>query len=394
MSAEQFEYDPFTAGLTEDPYEEYRRLRDEQPLYHSERHGFYAVSRYEDVRTVSRDWKLFSSAEGVDVDNTALLGGPNFLERDPPDHDWWRRFFQARFAAKPIRESLMPVIEAEVTRLLDQALESDPDQVDLGTQFAWQLPIAVTGHMLGVPKADQPMISEHLRVFQEREPGETVAPERSAEAASSVHAYLAELIEDRRRNLGDDLLSLMLTAERDGQPLPEDHVLGNTFFFLDAGTHTTSSLISHGLVLLDRHRDQRTWLAENPEQMPQAVEEVLRFDAPLRFLRRVTTADCAFHGETVPEGSSIFMLYCAANRDERRWVDPDSFDVRRKAERHMGLGEGIHFCMGAPIARFETVTALDAILDRLPDYEVNGPPVRIRSHMMNGYTSIPVSPGG
>jgi cytochrome P450 len=386
------EYDPFTAGM-DDPYERYRRLRDEQPLYHSERYGFYAVSRYEDVRAVSRDWKTFSSAQGVDVDHTALLGGPNFLECDPPEHDWWRRVFQARFAAKAIRESLEPVIEAEVARLLDVALESNPSEVDLGSQFAWELPIAVTGHMLGVPKADQSALSENLRLFQERDPGDVTPPAHSAQAAADVHTYLGELIEDRRQHLGDDLLSLMLTVERDGRPLPEDQVLGNTFFFLDAGTHTTSSLISHGLVLLDWHRDQRRWLIDNRERVPDAVEEVLRFEAPLRFLRRVTTSECTLHDQTVPEGSSVFMLYCAANRDERRWRDPDTFDVTRKAERHMGLGDGIHHCMGAPIARFETAIALDAILDRLPDYELSGPLERIRSHMMNGYTSIPVSTG-
>lgn len=388
-----FNYDPFTAGTTENPYEEYRILRDGHPLYHSERYGFYAVSRYEDVRAVSRDWKTFSSAEGVDVDHTALLGGPNFLECDPPDHDWWRRLFQPRFAAKAIREALWPVIEGEVAELLDTALEADRDHVDLGSQFAWRLPIAVTGHMLGVPKADQPALSDSLRWFQEREPGQTVPPKRSEDAAAEVHEYLTGLIAERRKSPGDDLLGLMLTAERDGKRLPEAEVIGNAFFFLDAGTHTTSSLISHGLVLLDRHRDQRRWLIENPDQVPTAVEEVLRYDAPLRFIRRVTTTDWEAHGVTVPKGSSVFMLYCAANRDDRRWPDAESFDVTRKQERNMGLGDGIHHCMGAPIARFEATIALAAIVDRLPDYEIDGPLERIRSHMMNGFTSVPVATG-
>ena len=392
MNTTSIDYDPFTAGL-DDPYETYRRLRDEQPLHHSERYGFYAVSRYDDVRAVSRDWQTFSSAEGVDVDHTALLGGPNFLECDPPDHDWWRRLFQPRFSAKAIRESLWPVIEAEVTRLLDAALADDREEIDIGSEVAWQLPIAVTGHMMGVPKADQPALSEQLRLFQERDPGDITPPPHSVKAAGDAHAYLADLIEDRRAHPGDDLLSLMLTAEHDGEPLPDDHILGNTFFFLDAGTHTTSSLISQALILLDANGDQRRWLLEDPARVPGAVEETLRYEAPLRFLRRVTTKECELHGETIPAGATVFMLYCAANRDDRRWPDPETFDVTRKADRNMGLGDGIHHCMGAPIARFEATIALRAILERLPDYELRGEPERIRSHMMNGYTSIQVDPG-
>jgi cytochrome P450 len=392
MNTMSIDYDPFTAGL-DDPYEDYRRLRDERPLYYSERYGFYAVSRYDDVRAVSRDWQTFSSAEGVDVDHTALLGGPNFLECDPPDHDWWRRLFQPRFSAKAIRESLWPVIEAEVTRLLDAALADGREEIDIGSEVAWQLPIAVTGHMMGVPKADQPALSENLRLFQERDPGDITPPPHSVKAAADAHAYLQDLIEERRKQPGEDLLSMMLSAEHDGEPLPEDHILGNTFFFLDAGTHTTSSLISQALILLDANRDQRRWLLEDPARVPGAVEETLRYEAPLRFLRRVTTKEFELHGETIPVGATVFMLYCAANRDERRWRDADAFDVTRKPDRNMGLGDGIHHCMGAPIARFEATIALEAILGRLPDYELRGEPERIRSHMMNGYTSIPVDPG-
>jgi cytochrome P450 len=392
-TSETREYDPYAAGTTEHPYEEYRWLRDEHPLYHSERYDIYAVSRYDDVRSVSRDWETFSNAQGVDVDDTALLGGPNVLESDPPEQTWWRRLLQRRFAAKAIREELTPVIEAEVKRLLDAALEGDPEEIDLGTEFAWRLPIVVTGHMVGVPREDQPLISENLQTFQEREPGETTPPKKSEDAATRIHEYLEELIEEKRRNPADDLISLMVTAERDGESLPADQIQGNTYLLLDAGTHTTSSLISHGLTQLDWHRDQREWLASNPDGITDAVEEILRYDSPLRALKRVSIKESTFYGETVPEGSSIFMLYCAANRDERRWPDADDFDIRRKPERHMALGDGIHHCIGAPIARFEAAIALSAVLDRIPDYELNGPPVRIRSHMMNGYTSIPVSTG-
>jgi cytochrome P450 len=230
-------------------------------------------------------------------------------------------------------------------------------------------------------------------VFQEREPGETVPPKKSEDAAADIHEYLAGLIEEKRRNPGDDLISLMVTAERDGEPLPEDQIIGNTYLLLDAGTHTTSSLISHGLTQLDWHRDQREWLAANPDEMPDAVEEIIRYDSPLRVIKRVAVREATLHGETVPEGASIFMLYCAANRDERRWSDPDEFDIRRKPQRTMAFGDGIHHCICAPIARFEAEIALRAVLARIPNYELNGPLVRIRSHMMNGYTSIPVRTG-
>jgi cytochrome P450 len=387
------EYDPFTAGQDGNAYAEYRWLRDVHPVYHSERHGFYAVSRYDDVRDVSRNWRVYSNRDGVDIDHGGTVGGPNFLDQDPPEHDYWRRLFQARFAAKAVRDALTDVIEREATRLLDEALADDPKTVDLGKQFAWELPIAVTGYLLGVPKIDQHTLSEDLRLFQERDPGDVVPPQRAVDAAARLNDYLAELVRERRKNPSDDLISLMATAERDGRPLPDADVNGNTFFILDAGTHTTSCLISQALVLLDRNREQREWLSKHRSHIDRAIEELLRYESPLKFLRRTTLEEITVHDKTVPAGSSVFMLYCAANRDDRKWADADTLDLSRKPERHMALGEGIHFCMGAPIARFEAKIALEAILDRLPDYEVCGPSERMQSHMMNGYTSIPASVG-
>ena len=389
--AQAREYNPFTAGNDGDPYDDYRWLRDTHPLYHSTRHGFYAVSRFEDVRAISRDWKTYSTAEGVDIDHGEEAGGPNFLGEEPPEHNYWRRLFQPRFTAKAIRESLADVIDREVTRLFDLALHGAPDTVDLGEQFAWELPIAVTGHLMGVPKADQHALSEDLRLFQERDEGDTLAPKRSRDAAERMVGYVSELVRERRKNPTDDLISLLATAEKDGRPLSDNVVTGNAVFFLDAGTHTTSCLISQALVLLDRHRSQREFLIANLDRVDDAIEEVLRYESPAKFLRRTTTADVVLYDQTVPAGSSMFMLYCAANRDERKWPDADTFDLSRELQRHMGFGEGIHFCLGAPIARFEATKALSAILERIPNYEICGPLERMQSHMMNGYTSIPVA---
>ena len=384
------EYNPFTAGGDEAIIETYRWLRDEQPVYHSERYGLYAVSRYEDVRQVSRDWETFTNAKGVDVDHTALLGGPNFVEMDPPEHDWWRRFFQPRFSAKAIREDLLPIIDAEVDRLLDEAVARTGTTIDLGVDFAWKLPIAVTGHLLGIPKEDHPLIARYMREFQERAPGDVTPPPHTVKAAEDTLAYFDQMIEDRRTNLGDDLVSMMLRAEGDGEQISDRELVGMAFFFLDAGTHTTSSLISQAVVLLDRERDQRQLLIDEPERRSEAVEEVLRFEAPLRFLRRVTTKEWTAHGVTVPPDSPMALLYGAANRDERRWDDPDRFDVTRGVQRHMAFGDGIHHCMGAPIARLEALSSLNAILGSFPDYELIDDPIRISSHMMNGYISVPV----
>lgn len=384
------EYDPFTAGHDGDPYSDYRWLRDHHPLYHSRPYDFYAVSRFTDVRDVSRNWKTYSNAEGVDVDYGEEAGGPNFLGLDPPDHDWWRRLLQSRFTAKAIRESLMDVIDREITRLLDVALEGGTDTVDLAKEFAWALPIAVTGHLVGVPKADQHALSDDLMLFQERDEGDRFAPTRSADAGARMGQYIGELVRERRKNPTDDVISLMTTAERDARPLSDDAVTGNAVFLLDAGTHTTSCLISQALVLLDRHRAQREVLRANPDIIERAIEEVIRYESPAKFLRRATTTDVVLYDQTVPAGSSMFMLYCAANRDERKWPDADTFDVSREPERNMAFGEGIHFCIGAPIARFEARKALEAVLERIPDYEICGPLERMQSHMMNGYTSVPV----
>lgn len=385
------EYDPFTAGREEGIAETYRWLRDEHPVYHNPRYGFYAVSRYEDVRHVSRDYETFSNAQGIDVDHTALLGGPNFVEMDPPEHDWWRRFFQPHFTPKVIREELTPVIGEEVDRLLDDALASSGDTVDLAADFAWNLPIAVTGYLLGIPKVDHPLIVRYMREFQEREPGDIEPPKHSVDAAANTLAYFEEMIAERRQNLGEDLVSLMLRSEREGQPIPDELIIGMTFFFLDAGTHTTSSLISQALVLLDRHRDQRQQVIDDPELSAAVVEETLRFEAPLRFLRRVSVKEWTEHGVTVPVGSPVVLLYGAANRDDRRWEEAERFDINRELKRHMAFGDGIHHCMGAPIARLEAQVALNTILARFPDYELVAEPRRIDSHMMNGYVEVPVS---
>ena len=384
------EYDPFTAGNDGDPYDDYRWLRDHHPLYHSKAYDFYAVSRFADVRAVSRDWKTYSNAEGVDVDYGEEAGGPNFLGLDPPDHDWWRRLLQSRFSAKAIRESLMEVIDREITRLLDLALDGDPETVDLAKQFGWALPIAVTGRLVGVPTPDQRALSEDLLLFQERDEGDRFAPQRSADAGARMGQYVGDLVRERRTYPTDDLISLMATVEHDGRPLSDEVVTGNAVFLLDAGTHTTSCLISQAVVLLDRHRSQREVLRANPELIERAIEEVIRYESPAKFLRRTTTTDVVLYDQTVPAGSSMFMLYCAANRDERKWPDADAFDVSREPERNMAFGEGIHFCIGAPIARFEARMALSAILQRLPEYEICGPVERMQSHMMNGYTSVPV----
>jgi cytochrome P450 len=251
----------------------------------------------------------------------------------------------------------------------------------------------VTGHLVGVPKADHHTLSQDLRLFQERDEGDTFAPKRSADAAGRMVAYVSELVRERRANPTNDLISLLATAEHDGHLLSDIAVTGNAVFLLDAGTHTTSCLISQALVLFDRHRDQWEFLKANPDQIDGAIEEVLRYDSPAKFLRRTTTRSVVLYDQTVPAGSSVFMLYCAANRDERKWPDADKFDVTRPPERSMTFGEGVHFCIGAPIARLEARAALSAILKRIPDYELCAPPKRMESHMMNGYTSIPVLTG-
>jgi cytochrome P450 len=381
------EYDPFSPDVQEDPYPVYRRLRDRAPLYRNDRLGFWAISRYDDVVAVSRDWNAFSSSHGVDIDDTGgEFGHGNFLEEDPPFHDLLRGVVRTEFIPKNLRASLEPFVRTEVERIVAD-LKTRP-AVDFGRELAWELPVLVVSRLLGFPPDDRERLRQWEEAFALRIPTLPVLPPFATRAGASLRAYFARLLEERRDSPCDDLLTKIAEAEVDGVPIG-NAALGMVFILFVAAIETTASLVTQSLRLLAVHPQQREWLAGNLSAVPQAVEEVLRYEAPVQNVKRTTLSDTELLGTAIPEGSTVLMLTGSANRDERRFPRPDEFDIRREPRRHMAFGEGIHHCIGAPLARLEGQVVLETILSEMPDYALVGAPVRLPNNIVRGYVSLP-----
>ena len=381
------EYSPFAPEVHEDPYPIYRRLRHDAPLYRHEQLGFWAVSRYDDVVAVARDWKTFSSAFGVDIDNTGgEFGSGNFLEEDPPLHDLLRGVVRTDFVPKHLRAALEPFVRAKVEGLVHD-LRSRP-AVDFARELAWELPIVVVSKLMGFPPEDRERLRQWEEVFALRIPTLGCLPPFAIRAGEALRAYFATLVEQRRKDPQDDLLTRIVTGELDGEPIGE-RALGMIFILFVAAIETTASLITQSLRLLALHPDQREWLRENPSEVPQAVEEVLRYEAPVQNTKRVTLADTELLGQPIPKGSTVLLLAGSANRDELRFEDPDRFDIRREQKRHFAFGEGIHHCIGAPLARLEGEVVIQTVLAELPSYQLIGTPTRLPNHIVRGYVSLP-----
>jgi cytochrome P450 len=381
------EFSPFAAGTDANPYPTYARMREVHPIYHHSDYGFYALSRFDDLQAVSGDWQRFSSAEGIDTDHTGDAFGPNFLHSDPPRHDLVRRSVQHRFAAAAVGRGLEPVVQEHAARLVGHI--AGRRCVDIARDFAWPLSFLVACELLDLPLEDREFLWDAVRRFEEREVGQLLAPSSAETAAKELRDYMAARLSERRLNPGDDILSLLASTEVDGDLLPDAEVVGNAFLLLDAATITTGCLLTSATVLLDSHPDQRQWLAANPDQIPTAVEELLRFESPLQHLCRTATDDIERSGVRIPSGAMVVLLYGAANRDPEVWADPDRLDLARKPKRNIAFGGGIHHCLGAAVARLEARVALEQLLPHFETLRLTGPPLRLRSHALRGYVSVP-----
>ena len=383
-------YDPFSFSIQADPYPVYRILRERYPLYRNPTRGFWALSRFADVQEASRDWTTFLSGRpGVELDDSGEIFGPgNFLNSDPPTHDHLRNVVRGTFTPKSIarRES---EIEGHVDRLIARLV--DRGEGDLARDLAWPLPIAMVSQILGFPQSDHELLEGWVHRVNEREPDQARMPRRAWQAAREMRQYFCDQIASRRRVPRLDLLTEITRAEVEGRRLPEATAAGMCFILYLAGTETTASLVSNSLLLLHEHPDLRRQLAGNPSLLPQAIEEFLRYESPIQNLARTSTRDVTIHDEVIPAGERVLLLFGSANRDEQRYERPEVLEITRDAKRHLAFGEGIHFCLGAPLARLEAQVALRAVLRSIPDYEISGPVQRLRAHTTRGLIGLPVS---
>jgi cytochrome P450 len=385
-----FAFDPFSREARENPYPAYRHMLDDEALrlYRNDERGFVAVTRYDDVVGVLRDWATFTSAQGVEIDESSSEFGEGiFLQEDPPLHTQLRSVVHPDFSPKEIREQFESRVRAQANSLLDDLTKSG--QPDFGDHVTWRLPMFTVSELLGLPAADLEWLIEVEDRFQRRIIGQVTPPEDAAKASQELCDYFSAHLQESRRRPREGLLSKIANGTMNGEPIGEA-ALGLSLIVFTAATDTTSCLLSNGLYHLEAHPEQREWLCSNLDHIPAAIEEVLRFDSPLQVTKRVTAVETSLAGVDLPAGADVFILYGAANRDQRRFEDPDSFNIQRDAKRNVAFGEGIHHCIGAPLARLEARVLLECVLTRVPDYSLGEGATRFESHMMRGFRGLPV----
>jgi cytochrome P450 len=376
----------------DDPYPVYRRLRDEAPVYHDELRDVWALSRFDDVAAAAKDWETFSSSAGGmgnDVDDGYQLFEPagDLPATDPPVHTRLRGALRLAFSPSALRARFEPAVRDTGKRLIDAF--ADAGRADFARDLARPLPALTMFSWFGFPDDDHPQLLGWFEAMLERVPGERALPAVALEGRDRMREYVAAAAAERRTRPRDDLMTFLVEANAAGQ-LTADEIVGGSMLLFMAGITTTSGLLSNSLLHLDRFPDQRDLLRRDPSILPAAIEELLRFDAPIQALARTTTRTAALHGTVIPADARVCLLWGSANRDERRWPDPDSLDLRREPQRHVAFGDGIHHCLGAPLARLEARIVFEQLLARIPDYTVSGPVVRVRTPTDRVLEHLPV----
>ena len=385
-------YDPFDFEIDADPYPTWSRLRDEAPLYRNDKYDFFALSRFDDVAGAFRDWRTYSSAKGtvLEIIKSGMRVPPGMIIfEDPPDHDYHRGLVSRVFTPKRMN-AIEPKLREFCARSLDPLVGAG--RFDFITDLGAQMPMRAIGMLLGIPEQDQntlrDMVDDNLKL------ADGTMPDFSYGLNSGD--MVGEYIDWRADHPSDDLMTELLHAEFEDETgtrrrLTRWEVLNFITLLNGAGNETTTRLIGWTGKLLAEHPGQRRDLVENRQLIAGAVEEILRYETPSPVQARWTTADVEHHGETVPEGSVMLLLNGAANRDSRKFADGDTFDIHRNIDQHLAFGYGIHFCLGAALARIEGRVALDEVLDRWPEWDIDwDTAVQARTSTVRGWESLPV----
>jgi cytochrome P450 len=398
MTTAALEFDPFSQGYFDDPYQIYDRLRRDAPVYYSEQYDFHALCRHEDVATAFKDHATFSSAYGVDL-GMVRAGGPppgtSILQiMDPPDHRRMRSVLNKMFTPRAIEAR-----RAMVTAVVDKYIRAiNRDDFDVVEKFTAPFPIEVITSMLGVAE-------EHVQQFRlwtdeslHREPGQIEMSEKGRQANQRKAAVLYEALEDHRIHPRDDLLTMLIDAQierADGGKtnLTDAEIIGFAIQLGAAGAETVTKLLASAVYIFGSRQDAWARLRSDPDQIPAAIEELLRYDNPVQYDVRRSMRDITLHGVTIPAGKPVFLLLSAANRDPDAWTDANTFDIdrNRMEAQNLGFGYGIHSCLGAALARLESAIALEKLVEFMPRYEVDWDACT-RVHMQNvvGWSRVPV----
>ena len=388
-------WDPIDPALRDDPYPLWKRLRDEAPAYHNERYDFWALSRFDDVEAAHKDPRRFSSAHGINLEMMSPQPYPEsgqFIMLDPPHHTRLRALVSRAFTPRAIN-SFEDRAREIAAGLLDA--QAGNDGFDYVQDFGAIIPPTVISSLLGVPESVQPELREQVDLLFHIEDGVGMINPTALAAQGEVVRILGDELAERRRSPRDDMLTRLVEAEITDDAgthrLTERQAADFCMLIFIAGTETVARLIGWAGSVLALHPDQRAELHADPSLVPNAVEELLRYGPPSPVQGRWTTTPVELHGETIPKDSKIVLITGAASRDERVFPDPDRFDIHRHMDHHVSLGYGIHFCLGAALARMEGRIAIEETLKRYPTWEVDRDNAELLyTSTVRGYATLPI----
>lgn len=388
-------YDPFDFDIDDDPYPIWKRMRDEAPLYYNEKYNFYALSRYDDVAQGLHDWETYRSGKGTTMD--VIMSGVEvppgvILFEDPPLHDIHRRVLSKVFTPRRM-EAIEPLVRQFCVRALDSL--AGATRFDVIGDFGALIPMRTIGYLLGIPEQGQQQIRDNTDASIGLKEGSFQAV--SAATFENAYQLFADYIEWRAEHPSDDLMTQLLNAEVEDEgrlrPLSRIEVLTYTSMIAGAGNETTTRLIGFIAQLLAEHPDQRRELVEDFSLIPRAIEEVLRYQSPSPVQARYVARDTDAYGQTIAEGSVMLLLNGSANRDERRYPDGESFDIQRGGS-HLSFGQGLHFCLGSSLARMQARVALEEMLRRWPEWEVDYTDAAMaHTSSVRGWGKLPITVG-
>jgi cytochrome P450 len=374
-----------------DPYPLYHRLRSERPVHWDPYLHAWIVTRYDDVITVLTHYSadrtpkpaFFEALGAPEVAPIAKVMIKQMLFMDAPSHTRLRKLAGAPFVPARVRV-LREHIQQIATRLIDGIIARGSGRMDLLADFAEPLPAIVTAEMLGVPVEDHNDLKNWSIRFAEMLGNFQHNPDRLAgvlDAVEKLTAYFQQQIKEQRKQPREGLLNLFMTAEVDGDRLSDDEIVANSIVTMVGGLETTTNLITNGILSLIRNPDQQTWLRENLDQMPTAVEELLRYESPSQHTARLAPDDVELGGQKIKKRQAVIAVMAAGNRDPQRFADPDRLDLQRPDNRHLAFGWGAHYCFGAPLARLEGQISFDTLLRRFESLELTGAPLVWRDNL-------------
>lgn len=365
-------FDPYDDAVIADPYPIYDELRPRVPAPRNAELDCWFLLRFADVLAAASDPIRFTSSQGIDIGHSRSNPARNIFTLDNPEHDQLRQVVGRRFTPRAI-SAFGPRVRELAREHVDRFIERG--SCELMAELAIPLPIIIVGDLLGVPAPERARFREWADSLVHQDARDPESVHRARQAGEAVAGYFAAAVEDRRANPRDDLLSDLLASEVGGRPMTTAEVVGFAFALIVAGTETTTNLIGNAVLALTAFPDQHRLLRERPELTGAAVEEVFRYDAPVQGLARVVTEDVAIDDTMIPAGGRVQLRYGAANRDPQRYAEPGRFAIERPAPagiRHIALGHGIHFCLGAALARLEGTIVLEELMRALPRWDVTG----------------------